>query len=65
MNKTEIKVLRLKRKLTQKQLAELIGVSYNAVSCWELGKRKPPVTKFSAIAKALKVSETKIFECFK
>ena len=60
-----IKEFRKKRKFTQKQLAELLGVSCNAISSWELGKRKPPLVKIPEIAKALKVSETKIFECFK
>lgn len=45
-----IRQLRKEKKLTQKQLAELIGVSDKAVSKWETGKGFPDISLFSAIA---------------
>lgn len=42
MNPEELKRLRTKAGLTQKQLGELIGASRGAVSEWELGKRPIP-----------------------
>ena len=54
MNNTKtgklIRQLRTEKKLTQKQLAELIGVSDKAVSKWETGKGYPDISLFSAIA---------------
>lgn len=38
-----IKELREKRRLTQKELAEKIGVSDKAVSKWETGKGLPDI----------------------
>ena len=45
-----IRQLRTEKKLTQKQLAELIGVSDKAVSKWETGKGFPDISLFSAIS---------------
>lgn len=54
MNNTKtgklIRQLRTEKKLTQKQLAELIGVSDKAVSKWETGKGYPDISLFSALA---------------
>ena len=36
-----IYTLRKKQHLTQKQLADLLGITYQAVSNWELGKNDP------------------------
>lgn len=36
-----IHTLRKKQHLTQKQLAELLGITYQAVSNWELDKNAP------------------------
>ena len=45
-----IKQLRTEKKLTQKQLAERLGVSDKAVSKWETGKGFPDISIFSALA---------------
>ena len=51
----KIKNLREKRQLTQKQLAELSGISESALRSYELGDRKPKKEVLEHIAKALKV----------
>lgn len=51
-----IKELRLRKGLTQRQLAERIGVSYQAVSRWEKGLDWPAVTKLSKLASVLDTS---------
>ena len=38
-----MKKFRIKHNLTQRQLADLIGVSRSALSHWELKNRKPKV----------------------
>ena len=49
----KIKNLREKRQLTQKQLAELSGISESALRSYELGDRKPKKEVLEHIAKAL------------
>ena len=51
-----IKELREKRKLTQKELAEKLQVSDNAVSKWETGRGLPDIGIIDDLAKALGVS---------
>lgn len=51
----KIKKLREKRQLTQKQLAELSGISESALRSYELGDRKPKREVLERIAKALMV----------
>ena len=51
-----IKELREKRKLTQKELAEKIGVGDKAVSKWETGKGLPDIGVIEELAGALGVS---------
>lgn len=51
----KIKKLREKRQLTQKQLAELSGISESALRSYELGDRKPKKEVLEHIAKALRV----------
>lgn len=50
------------RKLTQNQLAEMVGVSFQAVSCWERDEYLPETDKLLAIAKALGVSAGYLLE---
>lgn len=42
--------------MTQNDLAEEMGISYQAVSSWERGQTLPDVLKLSDLAKVLKVS---------
>lgn len=51
-----IKALREKKKLTQAQLAETLGVSDKAVSKWETGRGLPDITLLEPLAGALSVS---------
>lgn len=53
---TTIKALREKKRLTQSELAEILGVSSKAVSKWETGKGLPDITLIEPISKALGVS---------
>lgn len=48
-----IKELRKKRGLTQKQLAELLGVKQQNVSDWERGERSPSVKNLKKLAEIL------------
>ena len=47
---------RLERGLSQEKLAELVGVSRQAVSTWELGDAIPDTDKLVPLARALGVS---------
>lgn len=55
-----IKEFRRKRGLTQKQLADLLGVSQNAVYNWENGKRQPKLDTLRKISQALGVPVTEL-----
>lgn len=50
-----IKAARAKKNMTQLELADIIGVSYQAVSNWERGNTMPDITKIPDIAKALEI----------
>lgn len=51
-----IKTLREKRKLTQREFAEMINVSDKTISKWETGKGLPDIGILDELAKALGVS---------
>ena len=53
-----IKNARTKKNMTQLELADIVGVSYQAVSNWERGSSMPDIAKISDIAKALDISVT-------
>lgn len=55
-----IKVCRKERNLTQGQLAELIGVSTQAVSKWETDTGMPDISQIIPLAKVLEVSTDKL-----
>ena len=48
-----IKEMRIKRGLTQKQLAELLGVKQSNISRWEAGTFQPNATTLKKMADAL------------
>jgi len=62
LNKTGlfISALRKQNGLTQKELAEKIGVTDKAVSRWETGKGFPDVSILKLLAEVLNVSITEI-----
>ena len=51
-----VKALRETRKLTQADLAEMIGVSSKTVSKWETGKGLPDISLLQPLAQALGIS---------
>lgn len=52
--------LRQGRKLTQRELAEMMGVSNVTIARWELGTRKPSDLALFALSKALKCKQNDI-----
>ena len=48
--------LRKKHNLTQKQLADLLGITYQAVSNWELGKNNPDLDQIKRMTIIFDVS---------
>ena len=51
-----IKKARKARKLTQKQLAEKSGLSYNTVAWWETNRITPTITLLMCVADVLDIS---------
>lgn len=51
-----LKILRLKSKLSQKQLAKLLNVCQSTICAWENGIHEPNIFKLIDIAKLFKVS---------
>ena len=59
---TTIKKLRRDRNITQEQLAELLGVSTNAVSQWECDKTAPDISNLPMLASIFEVSADVLLE---
>ena len=57
-----IKKARKAAGITQKELAEMIGVHQKDISRWENGERTPGIEAFSGICKALKTSADTLLE---
>ena len=55
-----IKELREKNRMTQRELAEQLGVSDKTVSKWETGKGYPDITLLEPIAEAFRISVTEL-----
>ena len=56
MIQERIKALRLKAKLTQKQIAEKLNISQKGYSYWENGQREPNNDKIQQLSKIFNVS---------
>lgn len=56
MNILNLKVARVKKNLTQKQLAELVGVSSSTINRIETGNQIPKVDILLKLAEILEVS---------
>lgn len=54
--KNKIKELRMKKKLTQEELAEKLNVSRQTISKWELGETNPNINQAKEIAQIFNVS---------
>ena len=59
---TNIRTLREERKFTQEQVAEAVGVTFQAVSSWERDEYKPDTEKLIRLADLLDVSISSIAE---
>ena len=59
---TTIKKLRRERNMTQEQLAELLGLSINAVSQWECDKTAPDIANIPMLASIFEVSADVLLE---
>ncbi len=59
---TNIKSLREERRLTQEQVAESLGISFQAVSSWERDEYKPDTDKLIRLAELFDVSISAIAE---
>lgn len=57
----KIRIVRKKRKLTQEELAEGIGIHLSTLGRIERGESNPPIHTISKIAKALKVPPKELF----
>ena len=57
-----IKDIRRKNNLTQKELADKLNVTYQAVSKWENGKNMPDKSVLKEISKEFNVSLDSLFE---
>ncbi|GAB3956639.1 hypothetical protein GCM10028805_47130 [Spirosoma harenae] len=57
-----IRILRMRKGLTQKGLAEMVGLKYQSIQKWEKGSGKPTTTQLSAVAAALDVSIQELIE---
>ena len=51
-----IKAERLKQGLSQGELAQLVGVTQDSISLWELGKRLPDTRYIVLLCEALNIS---------
>ena len=59
---SNIKTLREERKLTQEQVAEKLGITFQAVSSWERDEYKPDTDKLIRLAEIFDVSISSIAE---
>lgn len=58
----QIKVLREKKKITQDQMAEKLGIGRTAVSMWESGESKPRADKLPELARILGCTIDDLFQ---
>lgn len=58
--RNNIKLYRKMRKMTQKELAEALGVTHSSVSAWEIGKNSIDMERLNDICRILDVSLVEI-----
>jgi len=56
--------IRMERRLTQKDLADLLNISRSTVAMWETGRSSPKRKDIKTIAKTLNISVDEILDCF-
>jgi len=59
---TRIRQFRKAKNLTQKQLADILGVANSRVSNWEQGTNRPDVDKLADICRALSVPPSELLD---
>lgn len=62
--RTELKVLRVKNQLTQKQLAEKLGVSYPTYNLVEQGKRKGSTEFWQGIQSLFNLTDAEMWQLY-
>lgn len=62
--RTNLKVLRVKNHLTQKELATKVGVSYATYNLIEQGKRKGSNDFWQGIQKAFNLSDAEMWQLY-
>lgn len=58
----KIKSLRKQKNMSQEVLAQVLGVTFQAVSKWETGAAMPDVSMIPAIARFFEVSTDELFD---
>lgn len=58
--RNNIKLYRKMRKMTQKELAEALGVTHSSVSAWEIGKNSIDMERLNDICRILDVTLVEI-----
>lgn len=61
MKKNNLQHYRIRKLLTQEELAERLGVSRSAVAAWETGRKYPQMSTAIEIAKVLGVTVDELF----
>jgi transcriptional regulator with XRE-family HTH domain len=61
MNNQKLRQLREKARMSQADLAEILGITQTAVSKWELGQGMPRVSMLPRIAKVLRCKVADFF----
>lgn len=59
-----IKDKRLKRNLTQEEMAKMLSISRSSYTAYEIGLRKPSIEMAYKIANILKIPKAKMLEEF-
>lgn len=62
---TALYTFRKKANLTQKQLADKLGISKAAVGMWEIGNRKPDIITLKKLARILGCTTDELLEPIK
>lgn len=57
-----LKLLRIKAGLTQKEMAEKLGVDQTSISAWEVGRATPTVKNVKKLATVLNVTREEVIE---
>lgn len=58
-----IKEARIKKGMTQQQLADSVYVTRQTISKWELGSSDPNTSNLIALSKLYKISPEELLEC--